>query len=36
LLTIPGGKHGGFTNAERSMIFATVREFLGKSNLLPK
>jgi acetyl esterase/lipase len=36
LLTIPGGKHGGFTNAERAMIFTTVREFLGKSALLPK
>jgi len=36
LLTIPGGKHGGFTNDERAKIFATVREFLAKNNLLPK
>ncbi len=28
LLTIPNGKHGNFTPEERSMIFATIREFL--------
>jgi acetyl esterase/lipase len=34
LLTIPGGKHGGFTPEERVKIFTTVREFLGKHGLL--
>jgi acetyl esterase/lipase len=28
LLTIPGGKHGGFTPDERTKIFTTIREFL--------
>ena len=28
LLTIPGGGHGRFTNAERADIFLTIREFL--------
>ena len=32
-LTIPGGKHGGFTPEERSKIFLTIREFLGKNGL---
>ena len=30
LLTIPGGKHGGFTPDERTKIFITIREFLAK------
>ena len=30
LLTIPGGKHGGFTPDERTKIFETIREFLAK------
>ena len=30
LLTIPGGKHGGFTPEERLHIFAVIREFLAK------
>jgi acetyl esterase/lipase len=30
LLTIPGGRHGGFTPDERTKIFASIREFLGK------
>jgi acetyl esterase/lipase len=30
LLTIPGGKHGGFTPDERTKIFVTIREFLAK------
>ena len=34
LLTIPGGKHGGFTPEERAKIFATVREFLTKNKLV--
>ena len=33
LLTIPGGKHGGFTPDERTKIFATIREFLAKNKL---
>lgn len=33
LLTIPGGKHGGFTPAERTKIYATIREFLAKNGL---
>jgi acetyl esterase/lipase len=33
LLTIPGGKHGGFTNDETLKIFATIRQFLQKHNL---
>lgn len=34
LLTIPGGKHGGFTPEERVRIFTTIREFLGRNKLL--
>ena len=30
LLTIPGGKHGGFTPDERAKIFETIHEFLAK------
>src|ERR1700722_7372882 len=33
LLTIPGGKHGGFTADERTRIFVSVREFLAKNGL---
>ena len=33
LLTIPGGKHGGFTPEERTRIYLTIREFLGKNGL---
>ena len=33
LLTIPGGKHGGFTPDERTRIFLTIREFLAKNGL---
>lgn len=36
LLTIPGGKHGGFTPQERDRIYLTIREFLGKNGLGPK
>jgi len=36
LLTIPGGKHGGFTSEERTKIFSTIREFLAKNGLGPK
>jgi hypothetical protein len=33
LLTIPGGKHGGYTPDERTRIFITIREFLAKNGL---
>ena len=33
LLTIPGGKHGNFTPEERTKIYSTIREFLGKNGL---
>lgn len=33
LLTIPGGKHGGFTPDERVRIFTAIREFLEQQNL---
>jgi acetyl esterase/lipase len=36
LVTIPGGKHGGFTPQERDRIYLTIREFLGKNGLGPK
>ena len=34
LLTIPGGRHGGFTPDERLKIFSTIREFLGKHHVM--
>ena len=36
LVTIPGGKHGGFTNEQRDRIYVTIREFLAKNGLGPK
>jgi acetyl esterase/lipase len=36
LLTIPGGKHGGFTPQERDRIYLAIREFLGKNGLAGK
>jgi acetyl esterase/lipase len=33
LVTIPGGKHGGFTPEERTRIFVAIGEFLAKNNL---
>jgi acetyl esterase/lipase len=33
LLTIPGGKHGGFTRDETLKIFATIQQFLQKHGL---
>jgi len=33
LLTIPGGKHGGFTPEERTNIYGAIREFLVKNGL---
>ncbi|MBI3787331.1 MAG: prolyl oligopeptidase family serine peptidase, partial [Ignavibacteriales bacterium] len=34
LITIPNGGHGGFTREEMLKIYATIREFLGKYNLM--
>ena len=33
LVTIPGGKHGGFTPEERTRIYLAIREFLAKNGL---
>jgi acetyl esterase/lipase len=33
LVTIPGGKHGGFTPEERTRIYLAIREFLTKNGL---
>ena len=35
LLTIPGGKHGGFNKDEASKIDSTIRAFLAKHKLMP-
>ncbi len=35
LFTVPGGKHGGFTEEEYRKAYAAVREFLAKHNLGP-
>ncbi|MFN0084945.1 MAG: alpha/beta hydrolase fold domain-containing protein [Blastocatellia bacterium] len=34
LLTIPGGKHGGFNREETMRIFSTIREFLSKHGMV--
>jgi acetyl esterase/lipase len=34
LLTIPGGKHGGFSRAQTLQIYSTIREFLTQYNLM--
>ena len=36
LLTIPGGKHGGFSKEETLKIFSTIREFLLSQKILTK
>jgi acetyl esterase/lipase len=33
-VTIPGGKHGGFTDAEMAKAYAAIMSFLGKQNLM--
>lgn len=33
LITVPGGKHGGFTREQRTTIYAAIKEFLTKHNL---
>ena len=30
LVTVPGGKHGGFSQAERVTIYTAIREFLAQ------
>jgi acetyl esterase/lipase len=34
LVTVPGGKHGNFTPAERTKIFTAVHDFLSKNGVL--
>jgi len=34
LVTVPGGRHGGFTDAEQMKNFAAIRAFLAKHNIL--
>ena len=34
LVTVPGGKHGGFTDAEQVKNYAAIRAFLTKHNIL--
>ena len=36
LITIPGGKHGGFSPEERTRIYLAIREFLTKNGLAPQ
>jgi len=36
LVTVPGGKHGGFSRDETLRIYSTIRQFLAKHNLLPR
>ncbi len=35
LLTIPGGKHGGFSREETLKAYAVIKDFLAKHNLTP-
>jgi len=35
LVTVPSGKHGGFTREEMVRIHSAIREFLRGSNLMP-
>jgi acetyl esterase/lipase len=35
LVTIPDGKHGGFTDAEKMMAYTRIRGFLAKHSLVP-
>jgi acetyl esterase/lipase len=36
LVTVPGGKHGNFTFEENLKIYAAIRGFLARHNLLPR
>ena len=35
LVTVPGGRHGGFSEDENAMIYAAIRAFLSEHNLGP-
>jgi hypothetical protein len=35
MITIPGGKHGGFTRAENERAFAAIEAFLKAQGLWP-
>jgi dipeptidyl aminopeptidase/acylaminoacyl peptidase len=35
LVTVPGGRHGGFGRAENERAFAAIRAFLAKHGLAP-
>jgi len=35
-MTIPGGRHGGFTTEEMNKIYAAILEFLQQQNVLAK
>ena len=35
LITVPGGKHGGFSQPEMVRIYTGIHEFLGRYKLLP-
>ena len=35
LVTVPGGRHGGFSRAENQRAFTAIRAFLAKHGLLP-
>ena len=34
LVTIPGGKHGGFSDAEMANAYAAIQAFLDKQNIV--
>ena len=34
LVTVPGGKHGGFSDAEMTKAYAAIRAFLDKQNIV--
>jgi hypothetical protein len=34
LVTIPGGKHGGFSDAEMTNAYTAIRAFLDKQNIV--
>ncbi|HTO94292.1 MAG TPA: prolyl oligopeptidase family serine peptidase, partial [Bacteroidota bacterium] len=35
LITVPGGRHGGFSREELSGAYQAIQEFLGRYGLLP-
>ena len=34
LVTVPGGKHGGFTDDESVRIYTAIRNFLSQNNIV--